>query len=75
MADITKEKLVEILRGLLETYADLGLLMGLKKTEIETLIACIRNMVEEVECQAYTVDREPQEQINKIVSDFDLSTV
>ncbi len=48
MADITKKELVEILRGLLETYADLGLLMGLKKTEIETLIACIRNRVEEV---------------------------
>ena len=47
-ADITKEKLVEILRGLLETDADLGFLMGLKKTEIETLVACIRNRVEEV---------------------------
>ncbi len=39
MADITKEKLVEILRGLLETDADLGFLMRLKKTEIETLVA------------------------------------
>jgi hypothetical protein len=48
MADITKEKLVEILRGLLETDADLGFLMGLKKTEIETLVACIRNRIEEV---------------------------
>ncbi len=48
MVNITKEKLVEILRGLLETDADLGFLMGLKKTEIETLVASIRNRVEEV---------------------------
>ncbi len=48
MADITKEKLVEILRGLLETHVYLGFLMELKKTEIETLVACIRNRVEEV---------------------------
>ncbi len=48
MDNITKEKLVEILRGLLETDADPGFLMGLKKTEIETLVACIRNRVEEV---------------------------
>ncbi len=48
MTDITKEKLVEILRGLLETDADLGFLMRLKKTEIETLVACIRNRVEDV---------------------------
>jgi len=26
-------------------------------------------------CQAYTVDREPQKQISKIVSDLDLSNV
>ncbi len=45
MDNITKEELVEILRGLLETDADLGFLMGLKKTEIETLVACIRNRV------------------------------
>ncbi len=48
MVNITKEKLVEILQGFLETDADLGFLMGLKKTEIETLVACIRNRVEEV---------------------------
>ncbi len=49
MVNITKEKLVEILRGLLHTDADLGFLMGFKKTEIETLVACIRNRIEEVE--------------------------
>ncbi len=48
MADMTKEKLVEILRGLLETDADLDFLKRLKKTEIETFVACIRNRVEEV---------------------------
>ncbi len=48
MVNITKERLVEILRGLLDTGADLWFLMGLKKTKIETLIACIRNKVEEV---------------------------
>ncbi len=46
--NITKENRVENLRGLLETDADLGCLMGLKKIEIETLVACIRNRVEEV---------------------------
>jgi len=48
MANITKEKLVEILRGLLKTEADIDFLLGLKKTEIETLVACIRDRVEEV---------------------------
>ena len=40
MANITKEKPVEILRGLLETDADLAFLMQLKKTEMETFVAC-----------------------------------
>jgi hypothetical protein len=33
MDNITKEKLDEIVRGLLETDADLGFLMGLKITQ------------------------------------------
>ena len=34
-----------------------------------------RHVREKHGCQAYTVDREPQKQISKIVSDLDLSNV
>ena len=47
---MTKEKLIEILRGLLKTDADLNFLLQLKKAELETLVACIRDRVEEVGC-------------------------
>ncbi len=43
---VSKEKLVEILQSVLETDMDLGFLMALKKTEIETLVACVRNRVD-----------------------------
>jgi hypothetical protein len=42
---MTKEKLIEILRGLLKTDADLSFLLQLKKTEVETLVACVRGGV------------------------------
>jgi hypothetical protein len=44
---MTKEKLIEILRGLLKTDADLSFLLQLKKAEIETLVACVRHRVEQ----------------------------
>jgi len=45
MANITNEKLIKILGALLSTDADLNFLIQLKKTEIETLVACIRDRV------------------------------
>lgn len=43
---MTKKKLVEILYRLLKTENDLSFLLQLKKPELETLVACIRNQVE-----------------------------
>ena len=45
---MTKEKLIEIVQGILNTDVDLNFLLQLKKSELETLVACIRNRVEEV---------------------------
>jgi len=45
MADVTNEKLVGIIKGLLAADADLGFLMRLDKAELETLVACIRDRV------------------------------
>ena len=39
---MTKEKLVEMIKKLLKTDAGLDFLLGLKKEEIEKLVACIR---------------------------------
>ncbi|MFO7783006.1 MAG: hypothetical protein ACQET7_09800 [Thermodesulfobacteriota bacterium] len=41
-----KERLIRILQGVLETDIDLSFLTALKKSEIETLVACIRNRVD-----------------------------
>jgi hypothetical protein len=43
---MTKEKLIEILQGILETDVNLDFLLQIKKNELETLIACIRDRVE-----------------------------
>ena len=43
---MTKEKLVEKVNDLLRTDADLNFLLGLKKEEIERLVACIRDRLE-----------------------------
>ena len=43
---MTKEKLVEKIKGLLKADVDLDFLLELTKTEIETLIACIRDRVD-----------------------------
>ena len=45
-SDITKDKLVGIVKGLLKTTFGLAFLMQLRKTETETLVACIRGRVE-----------------------------
>ena len=39
---MTKEKLIEILKGIFNTDVDLSFLKQLKENEIETLVACIR---------------------------------
>ena len=45
---MTKEKLMDIIRTLLETDADLRFLLQLKEKEIETLVACIRRRTDQV---------------------------
>jgi hypothetical protein len=45
---MTKEKLVEKINELLKTDNDLDFLLGLKKEEIERLVACIRDRVGQV---------------------------
>ena len=43
---MTKEKLIEILNRVLKTESDLEFLLKLDETELETLVAVIRNRVE-----------------------------
>ena len=45
---MTKERLIEILQGILNTDIDLSFLKQLKENEIETLVACIRERVDTV---------------------------
>ena len=40
---MTKEKLIEKIKLILETDYDLDFLLALKKEELEILVACIRN--------------------------------
>ncbi len=43
---MTKEELLEIIKKLLKTDADLGFLLQLSGDELRTLIACIRERVD-----------------------------
>ena len=43
---MTKEKLIEIIKGILATDVDLNFLRQLKETELETLVACVRERVD-----------------------------
>jgi hypothetical protein len=45
---MTKEELVQKIQELLNTDYDLNFLLELQKKEIETLVACIRDRVEQV---------------------------
>jgi len=45
---MTKEKLVEKIKELLKTDSDLGFLLELKKEDLEKLVACIRDRVDQV---------------------------
>ena len=44
---MTKEKLIDIMQGILETDVDLSFLLQLKESELETLVACIRERVDQ----------------------------
>jgi hypothetical protein len=43
---MTKEKLIEIIQGVLQSDCDLGFLLQLEESELETLAACIRDRIE-----------------------------
>jgi len=45
---MTKEKLIEIIKILLKTDADLDFLSELKEKELEKLVSCIRNRIDQV---------------------------
>ena len=45
---MTKDKMVEKIKELLDTDLNLDFLLGLKKEEIERLVACIRDRVDQV---------------------------
>lgn len=45
---MTKEKLINIIMGLLDTDLDLSFLLQLKKDDLETLVACIRDRVGQI---------------------------
>ena len=42
-----KEKLIEIMQGILKTDVDLSFLLQLKERELETLVECIRERVDQ----------------------------
>ena len=44
---MTKEELIEIIKTILKTDLDLRFLVQLKKGELETLVACIRERVDQ----------------------------
>ncbi len=48
MRKMTKDELVEKIKELLNTDIDLNFLLSLKKEEIERLVACIRERVDQV---------------------------
>ena len=43
-----REKLIEIIQGIVETDVDLSFLLQLEENEFETLVACIRERVDQV---------------------------
>jgi hypothetical protein len=45
--DMNKDKLVEIIRDLLKTDHELSFLKELKKEDLETLVACIRDRIDQ----------------------------
>jgi len=45
---LTKEELIEIIQGILNTDIDLSFLLQLKEDELEKLVAAIRERIEQV---------------------------
>ena len=45
---MTKEQLINIIMGLLDTDLDLNFLIQLRKNDLETLVACIRDRVDQM---------------------------
>ena len=45
---MTKEELIEIIEGILNTDIDLSFLLQLKEDELEKLVAAIRERIEQV---------------------------
>jgi len=45
---MTKDKLIEKIKQILKTDFDLDFLSGLRREELETLIACIRDRVDQM---------------------------
>ena len=42
-----REKLIEIIQGIIETDVDLSFLLQLEENELETQVACIRERVDQ----------------------------
>jgi hypothetical protein len=51
---MTKEDLVDLLRKILNTEADLDFLSDLGQRELETLIACIQDRIEQEKGEAHS---------------------
>ena len=45
---MTKEELIKIIQRLLKSDVDLNFLLQLKKTELETLVACVRDRIGQI---------------------------
>ena len=45
---MTKQELVKKIKEILKTGADLDFLLGLKKEDLESLIACIRDRADNI---------------------------
>jgi hypothetical protein len=46
--DMTNEELVKKIKELLRTEADLSFLLGLKRKELEKLVACIKGRIDQL---------------------------
>ena len=46
---MTKDKLIEILKSILKTDVDLGFMYQLEQKQLEVLVACIRDRLEQKE--------------------------
>ena len=47
MRIMRREKLIEIIQGIIETDVDLSFLLQLEENELETQVACIREQVDQ----------------------------